>query len=181
MRSGLLAAAIIGAATLLGAGSASADEAYVGVFAHDIKLWKSECCFEGGADVQFGWRGEKLQAMERFGNFRLYAMGSVNTDGGTDFASFGLMRRFWADSTKGYAQISIGLAVHDGPNERYQKTPDRIYFGSPVLFQSEATVGYHLNPDWAAEVSYVHLSHAGLGGDQNPGLDVVGARLVRKF
>jgi len=164
----------------LGAGTAQAGEIGVGVAAHDVDLWKQQCCFESGANLELHARSEPLDTPEGLGSWRLWSSASLNTDGGTNFVAGGIMRRFW-NGQKFYTQLSIGLAVHDGPDEDFQKTPDRVYFGSPVLFASEAAVGVQLNEDWSAEAGYYHLSHAGLAGDQNPGLDVVSVRLIKKF
>ena len=179
-------AVFVGAAFALGlglAGAASAGELGVGVAAHDVDLWKQECCFESGQNLELHGRTDPIKGTpDGMGSWRLWASGSVNSDGGTNYVAAGIMRRFWDnEESKFYAQLSIGLAVHDGPDEDFQKTPDRIYFGSPVLFASEAAAGVRLNEDWSAEAAYMHLSHAGFAGDQNPGLDVVSVRLIKKF
>lgn len=46
------------------------------------------------------------------------------------------------------------------------------------LMPTEATVGLALSPRWAAELSYLHLSHGYLAGPNNPGLDDLGLRVV---
>ncbi|RYF93353.1 MAG: acyloxyacyl hydrolase [Caulobacteraceae bacterium] len=174
---------IVGAAFACGlafAGIANAGEVGVGIGAHDVDLWKQECCFESGQNLEVHYRSDPLKVDRGLGIWRLWALGSVNSDGGTNFVAGGIQRRFWEDK-KVYAQLSVGLGVHDGPDEDYQKTPDRIYFGSPVLIASEAAAGVNLNDNWSGEVAYFHMSHAGLAGDQNPGLDVVSVRLIRKF
>lgn len=178
-------AVFVGAAFALGlgvAGTASAGELGVGIGAHDVDLWKAECCFESGQNLEIHGRTDPLEGMKKFGSFRLWASGSVNSDGGTNYVAAGLMRRFWDnDEGKFYAQLSVGLGVHDGPDGDVQKEPDRIYFGSRVLIASEAAAGVRLNEDWAAEAAYFHLSHGGLAGDQNPGLDVISVRLIKRF
>ncbi|MBI1405274.1 MAG: hypothetical protein GC145_04005 [Caulobacter sp.] len=182
MRFGMMAAMAVLSISSLAAGAARAGEVGVGVAAHDVDLWKAQCCFESGADIEIHGRTEPIEGMKPFGSFRLWASGSVNTAGGTDYIAGGLMRRFWDnDETPFYAQLSVGLGIHDGPSEDYQKTPDRIYFGSRVLIASEAAVGWRMNRDWSSEAAYFHLSHGGLAGDQNPGLDVISVRLIRKF
>ncbi|MDB5471489.1 MAG: hypothetical protein JWR84_3049 [Caulobacter sp.] len=176
-------AVFVGAAFALGlglAGAASAGEVGVGIGAHDVDLWKQECCFESGQNLEIHYRSNPLGVDRGLGVWRLWAMGSVNSDGGTNFAAGGIQRRFWGDK-KVYAQLSVGLGVHDGPGGDVQKEPDRIYFGSRVLIASEAAAGVNLNDDWSGELAYFHMSHAGLAGDQNPGLDVVSVRLIRKF
>jgi hypothetical protein len=57
----------------------------------------------------------------------------------------------------------------------------RIDLGSRVLFEPELAVGLRLNPQLAAELSWVHVSHAQLFGGQNPGMDFLGARVVLKL
>jgi hypothetical protein len=180
MRYGLVAG--LAALSMAAAGAAHAGEFGVGVAAHDVDLWKEQCCFESGQNIELHGRTDPIEGMKRFGSFRLWASASANTDGGTNYVAAGLMRRFWDnDETPFYAQLSVGLGVHDGPSEDYQKTPDRIYFGSRVLIASEAAAGWRMSDDWSAEAAYFHLSHGGLAGDQNPGLDVISVRLIRKF
>ncbi|MCE3289426.1 MAG: hypothetical protein K0R83_1438 [Caulobacter sp.] len=178
-------AVFVGAALAFGlglAGTASAGELGVGIGAHDVDLWKAECCFESGQNLEIHGRTDPLEGMKQFGSFRLWASGSVNSDGGTNYVAAGLMRRFWDnDEGKFYAQLSVGVGVHDGPSGDVQKEPDRIYFGSRVLIASEAAAGVRLNEAWSAEAAYFHMSHAGLAGDQNPGLDVISVRLIKKF
>lgn len=177
-------AMFVGAVVAVGlglGGVASAGEVGVGVGAHDVDLWKQECCFESGQNLELHWRSEPLDVKRSLGVWRLWALGSVNSDEGTNFVAGGIQRRFWGDK-KVYAQLSVGLAVHDGEDgDPPVANPDRIYFGSPVLIASEAAAGVNFNDDWSGEVAYFHMSHAGLAGDQNPGLDVVSVRLIRKF
>jgi hypothetical protein len=182
MRSWLLAAAAAVVLSVSAAGAAQAGEVGIGVGAHDVDLWKAECCFESGQNLEIHARTEPLEAMKFAGSFRLWTTASANSDGGTNYIAGGLMRRFW-DNEEGkfYAQLSVGLAVHDGPGGDVPKERDRIYFGSRVLIASEAAVGLRLSPDWSTEAAYFHISHAGLAGDQNPGLDVLSVRLIRKF
>ncbi|NBB15171.1 hypothetical protein GVN21_07360 [Caulobacter sp. SLTY] len=177
-------AVFVGAAMALGlgfAGAAQAGEVGVGVGAHDVDLWKEQCCFEGGQNLELHWRSDPLEVDRGLGIWRLWAIGSVNSDEGTNFAAGGIQRRFWGDK-KVYAQLSVGLAVHDGEDgDPPVANPDRIYFGSPVLIASEAAAGVNFNENWSGEIAYFHMSHAGLAGDQNPGLDVISVRLIKKF
>jgi hypothetical protein len=75
-----------------------------------------------------------------------------------------------------YLRPGIGLAVHTGPG-RLDPTGRRIWFGSRILFEPEIGIGVQLDRRASLEASWVHLSHAQLFGDQNPGLDTVGLRL----
>lgn len=172
-----LAACALAAA--LGGAPAQAAELFGGVFAHDVDLGLTACCSEGGADIQIGVRTGALGDFLG-GEWRGYALASVNADGGVAFGSLGLLVRYELTPTL-YLQPGLGAAIHDGPGEKYQATPDRLYFGSRVLFQPELSLGWRLNERLSAELSWVHLSHAQLAGEQNPGTDDVGLRLVWRF
>jgi hypothetical protein len=170
----------VAAALSLTAGAAEAGEVFAGPYAHDVRLGFTACCFEHGADVELGVRTAPLPFLTRFSDFRLYGLGSINTAGGTDFGSAGLIWRIRLGRHV-YFQPGLGAAVQTGSGAHYQVKPNRLYLGSRVLFQPEASLGYQLTAHWAAEASYVHLSHAQLAGPQNPGLDELGARFVYRF
>lgn len=174
-----LAAAI--AALGLGAVSpAAAQEVFAGVYAHDIDLGITVCCYEAGADIELGGRTAPLVDAGKWGQLRLYALGSVNTSGGVDFGAAGAAWRVPL-SSRLYLQAGLGGAVQDGDADQFQRRPDHLDLGSRVLFEPEATLGWAFSRRWAAELSYVHLSHAQLAGPQNPGMDDLGARLVYRF
>ena len=172
--------AVIAAGALAMVGAAQAGEVFVGAYGHDVNLGITVCCYEHGLDIELGARTAPLVRLGRFGDLRLYALGSVNTAGGVDFAAAGaawrktIGRRF-------YVQAGIGGAIQDGDADQFQRRPDHLDLGSRVLFEPEATLGYAWSRRWAAELSYVHLSHAKLGGRQNPGMDDLGARVVYRF
>ena len=173
--------ATIASTALLFAGRpAAAAEVFGGVAAHSLDLKVALCCYEHGTDVQFGARTAPFATLWT-GELHAYAFGSVNTSGGTNFAAAGLGWRFHWDGGRFYLQPGFGVAVHDGPSGKFQKTPDRIYFGSRALFEPEVTLGWRLSPKWAAELAYVHMSHAQLDGKQNPGIDDLGVRLAYRF
>lgn len=158
---------------------AAAAEAFAGVAAHDVAI-VGACCYEHGANVQFGVRS-KPWALLRTAELRGQAFGSVSTDGGIDFAAVGVQLRFTLPLTGLYLAPGIGAAIHDGPGQRFQATPNRLYLGSRILFEPEVVVGYRVAGPFAVEASYTHISHAQLGGRQNPGLDTLGVRGVVRF
>jgi lipid A 3-O-deacylase len=45
------------------------------------------------------------------------------------------------------------------------------------LVEPQLGVGVRLNPRLSVEASWVHMSHAQLGGRENPGVDNLGVRL----
>ena len=171
----LLAAAVT--ATVFAGAGARAQEVFGGVFAHDVKTGITTSGIEHGVDLQIGIRGE------RFGNSASiwvpapYAFVSVNSVGDTNFAAAGVS---WKFGRQLYFRPGIGLAIHDGPKS-VEPGVDRIDFGSRILFEPEAAVGYQFNERTSAELSIVHLSHAKLFNSQNPGIDNIGIRVNHRF
>jgi hypothetical protein len=165
MRRLILAAAVASAAA-----PARADELFGGLYAHDVN-WITASGVEHGLDVELGWRGGRI--LGALGGPRPHAFLSLNGAGQTHFAAAGLS---WRIGHPVYLRPGIGLAVHAGPG-RYDPTDRRIWFGSRLLFEPEIGVGVQLNGRASIEASWVHLSHAQLFNDQNPGLDTVGLRL----
>jgi len=158
---------------------AQATELYAGISAHGVNLGLVRGTYEHGADLVGGIRSAPIARFSRT-EVRVHAFGSVNLNGGVDYIATGADLRI--PLIRGvYVQPGLGAAVHDGPGDRYQRTPDRLYLGSRVLFEPELTLGVHATRSWSAELAYVHLSHAQLAGPQNPGLDTIGLRLAYRF
>ena len=173
----------IGACVLAGAtlaGSAHAQEVFAGLYDHDARLGITVCCYEHGADIELGARTAPLAPLRRLGDVRLYGFGSLNTAGGVDFAAAGVAYRLHLGRHL-YISPGIGGAVQNGDADQFQRRPDHLDLGSRFLFEPELAIGYSWSPRWAAELSYVHLSHAQLAGPQNPGMDDVGVRLVYRL
>ena len=164
-------------AALAGAAPAQADEIFGGVFAHDVKTGLTRSGFERGADLQLGWRGERIGALSAIGAPSPHAFASLNSAGDTHFAVAGIS---WKIGRAVYARPGIGLAVHTGPG-RAVPGDQRIDFGSRVLFAPELGVGVQVSEQVSVEASIVHLSHGQLFGGQNPGLDNIGLRLNYRF
>lgn len=172
-------AAVVWSACIVMAAPAAAQEAFVGVYAHGVDTPLTFQTNEGGTDIMAGYRFAPVD-LGFLGRPAPYAMASVNTAGDTDFIAGGLGWKFSTGSI--YARSGIGLAVHDGPSERFNAKGRRTDLGSPVLFVPEIAVGANLSPRIALEASWVHISHARLfNWGQNPGLDMIGARLVVKL
>lgn len=164
----------------LGACGASAGEAFGGLYAHDVPLGITVCCYESGLDVELGVRSPPILDFHRLGNLRLYALGSANSTGGVDFAALGAAWRVPL-GRRLYLQAGLGGAIQDGDADPFQRRPDHLDLGSRLLFEPEGSLGYAWSRRWATEISYVHLSHAQLAGPQNPGMDDVGMRLIYRF
>lgn len=167
------------AAVALLAAPASAQEAFVGAYAHGVETPLTFETGEGGADIMAGYRFAPAQDLRAIGAPSFYVMASVNTQGDTSFAAVGLNWRVGVGGPV-YARPGIGLAVHDGPSFRCCTADGRrTELGSRVLFVPEIALGADVSPRVSLEASWVHLSHARLfNAAQNPGLDMWGVRLV---
>jgi lipid A 3-O-deacylase len=160
------------------ASPASAQEAFGGVYAHDVETPLNKGGFEDGLAVQAGVRGGRINGLKAIGAPSPYAFASVSTEGATNFAAVGLS---WKIGGRLFLRPGIGLAVHDRSSHVVHGNL-RADFGSRILFEPELGVGYQLSPRLAAEASWVHMSHGGLfNSQQNPGMDNIGVRLSYRF
>ena len=163
------------ASAMTAATPAKADEIFGGVYVHDVDTFLTIAGVEKGADLQLGWRGDGI------GKSRLqpYAFGAVNTAGQTNYAAAGVSMKF---GDRIFIRPGLGLAVHTGSAKKFQDdTNDHLEFGSRVLFEPELGIGARINDRMTIEASWVHMSHATLFSDQNPGIDNLGARLSLKL
>ena len=168
-------ATVLGALCLstLAAAPAHAGEIFGGLYIHDIKSPLTQSNFEGGADVQIGWRGDRIGPTP----LQPYAFAALNTAGNTNYGAVGISAKF---GEKLYIRPGLGVAVHTGSAGNFQRT-DRIAFGSRILFAPELGIGAQVNDRVSVEASWVHMSHAQLFGRQNPGIDNVGVRVNFAF
>ncbi|WP_114521414.1 acyloxyacyl hydrolase [Altererythrobacter sp. ZODW24] len=170
--------AILAAAMTLGLASpASAQEAFAGVYVHEVATPFTFEVNEGGADIQAGYRFAPSQALSFIGKPQPYVLASINTDGDTSFAGGGLSWKIGHGPI--YVRPGIGLIVHDGPDERFNPVAQRrTDLGSRLLFEPEIAIGARVSDRVSIEASWVHISHARLfNSGQNPGIDMMGVRL----
>ncbi|WP_076072034.1 acyloxyacyl hydrolase [Sphingomonas montana] len=149
---------------------------------------------KGTVDIQLAYRSAPLRwALKP----RLTAKGQINTAGRTSFASVGAEWRQHVLHGRVYGQVGIGLTIHDGyrftpdpfvpgldlgeARRRYGIYRDHTSWGSRVLFNPNASLGVRLNARWAAELAWEHFSHRQMFSKQNPGIDHLGLRLVRRL
>ena len=152
-------------------GTAQAAEIFGGPYVHDVKLPTNLSGFEGGLDLQLGYRGGRIGKTP----LQFYAFGALNTAGETSYAAAGLSARFGL-GRGWYVRPGLGVAIHNGSAGKFYRT-DKIAFGSRVLFEPEIGIGRRLNDQLSVEASWVHMSHAQLRGRENPGIDNLGVRL----
>jgi lipid A 3-O-deacylase len=178
------------------AAPATAGEVFTGVYAHDVDDGISFGKFEKGAQIVTGVRTTALDELKPLGRPRVHLLVGVNTSGETHYAAAGLAWRFNL-SERVYIQPGLGLAVHDGrinlpspdepgltPAERLKRLNDfqtKLDLGSRVLFEPELSIGWKATKRLSLELSWIHLSHAKLAGDYNPGVGDVGLRLLYRY
>jgi hypothetical protein len=134
-----------------------------------VKLPTDKSGIEGGADIELGYRGGRIGHTP----LQPYVFGALNTAGQTSYAAVGLSAKF---GSKIYIRPGLGIAIHNGSAGKYFR-PDKIAFGSRVLFEPELGVGTRVNSRLSLEASWVHMSHAQLFARENPGIDNLGVRL----
>lgn len=151
---------------------AHAGEIFGGLYVHDVDTPLSFGGVEDGADLQLGWRGDRIGRTP----LQPYAFAAVNTSGSTHYAALGLSAKF-GDAV--FIRPGLGIALHTGSAKNFQDTSnDETEFGSRVLFEPELGIGARINSRTTIEASWVHMSHAQLFGKQNPGMDNLGIRLT---
>lgn len=156
------------AAALFWTAPARAGELFGGLYAHAVNTPLSlDSSKESGIDVQVGYRGKAFAL-----GLEPYVFGALNSTGDTSYAAVGLSRKF---GERFFIRPGLGLAIHNGSGANHTR-PDRIAFGSRILFEPEIGVGLRVASRATIEASWVHLSHAQLFGRQNPGIDNIGAR-----
>jgi hypothetical protein len=152
------------------------NEIFVGVYAHDVDTPLNLRGFEEGVDFQLGWRGRRMRGLSAIGSPSPYAFVAVNTGGDVHYAAAGIS---WKIGRRVYVRPGIGLAVHTAPSFDGPR-PDRS-LGSRILFEPEVAVGVQATDRISIEASLIHMSHATLLDDHNPGIDNIGLRLNYRF
>lgn len=135
-----------------------------------------------------------------------YINGSLNLGGSTSYAGAGLL---WRQNfgKKFYGDFGFGLVIHNGTldvlddaddiftpdlattadfqaafDELFFRRNNNIEYGSRVLFREQLTLGYKIDPKWAVEGYFEHISHGGLLSDRsNDGSDAAGFRIKYGF
>ena len=162
---------------LAAASPATAGEVFGGLYVHGVdtplSLGGSP---EGGVDLQAGYRGDPIGGEN---GAQPYVFASLNSAGDTHFAAAGFAFTF---GDRVFVRPGLGLAVHSGSSSDTDDPGNRrIEFGSRILLAPELGIGARVSPRMTVEASWVHLSHGGMFGKQNPGLDSIGARFSWKL
>lgn len=168
----LLLALCAGVVALVQPAAARAGEVFGGLYAHGVDTPLTlGGHVENGVDVQLGWRGGRIAHTP----LQPYVFGALNSAGDTSYGAIGLSAKFGGQL---YVRPGLGIAIHTGSAANFDDpTNDKIEFGSRVLFEPELAIGVQVAPRISAEASWVHMSHATLFGQQNPGIDNIGVRV----
>lgn len=175
----LSATILLGCAIM--AAPANAQEAFAGLYVHEVETPLTFDVDESGADIELGYRWAGQDALGFIGKPQPYVFGSLNTAGDTSFAGTGLSWKLGKGPV--FVRPGVGLVVHDGPETRVDpQTGKRTDLGSRVLFAPEIGIGTQLSGRVDIEASWVHISHAQLfDSEQNPGIDMMGVRLTMRL
>ncbi|WP_158611028.1 acyloxyacyl hydrolase [Aurantiacibacter spongiae] len=158
--------------------SASAQEIFGGVYAHAVDTpFTLDTTESGTLDIAAGIRFGRIDALDFIGSPAPYVVGNLNTDGYTSFVGGGLAWTIGDGPV--YVRPGIGMVVHDAPEFRVNpETGYRTDLGSRVLFEPEIGVGYRLTDRASVEAHWMHISQGQIfDGEQNPGIDMIGARM----
>ena len=163
------------APAIFAASPAQADEIIGGLYVHDVDTFLTIAGVEDGMDVQLGWRGDRIGKTP----LQPHVFAAVNTSGNTNYAAVGFSAKFGKTV---FIRPGVGLGVHTGSTKKFQiEGNDELEFGSRVLFEPELGIGININDRTSIEASWVHMSHATLFSDQNPGIDNLGVRFGLKL
>jgi len=181
----------------LAAAPALASELSLGVYQHDIDDTFSFGHMEHGKQIVIGARTAPIDEMAFIWRPRAHIIAGFNTAGGTDYVAAGLSWRFNFGGDRFYFEPGIGAAIHNGsvdlpspydPGLTPAEQAKRLYnwthkldLGSRVLFEPEWSLGWRATDRLSLEISWIHLSHAQLAGEQNPGLGDFGIRAVYRY
>ncbi len=163
---------ILGSLASAAAAPALAGEIFGGLYVHDVDTPLTHSGIEGGIDAQLGYRWDPL--MNENGP-QPYVFAAVNSAGETNYAAAGMSFKI---GDKFFLRPGLGIAVHTGSAANFDHpNHDHIDFGSRILFEPEIGAGFRISDSATIEASWVHMSHAQIFGEQNPGIDNFGARL----
>jgi hypothetical protein len=181
----------------LAATPALASELSLGVYEHDIDDTFSFGHTEHGKQIVIGARTAPIDELAFIWRPRAHVIAGFNTAGGTDYLAAGLSWRLNFGGDRFYFEPGIGAAIHNGsvdlpspyePGLTPAEQARRLYnwthkldLGSRVLFEPEWSLGWRATDRLSLEISWIHLSHAQLAGEQNPGLGDFGLRAVYRF
>ena len=150
----------------------------VGVLAHDRGFAADH--HEDGVDLNL----ERLfTPLNLRGSPRPHIGVTLNFVGDTSMAYAGLSFRY-RETTNWFVDLLLSVAVHDGPLHKDPEGCQRYSdcgFGIRVMPRVGLEVGYRVSPDAFITLLYDHMSHKGIIGGENEGIDHIGLRYSRPY
>jgi len=185
---------------------AQVSEIRAGIGAHDLRVLDDMPVREDSVVINAEIIFDEPEFLKWAFSPQPYINGSLNLGGSTSYAGAGLL---WRQNIgkKFYGDFAFGLVVHDGTLDSFDEVDDiftsdlmtaedfnaafdelffrrsnNIQYGSRVLFREQLTLGYKIDPKWAVEGYFEHISHGGLLSDRaNDGSDAAGLRIKYGF
>lgn len=177
---------ILALAAAAGAQASVIDQAWLGVYAHDVSdLGAGK--ESNTEDIQLEAQTVQPQALRFLGAPHIVGTLALNTAGETNFGALSLG---WDHRLVGplYASLQFGIGLSDGVDEPAagaagdEERRRRLILGSKALFREAVGVDWRFSRRWAAGVEYVHASNGQiLGHGVNEGINDVGLRLGYHF
>ncbi len=166
---------------LLQGHQAHAEEIYAGAAINGVNTPFSFDIDEQGTNIILGVRGNPEKGLEKIGSPSLYIFVAINDSDDTSFVAGGLSWHIDI-AKKLYFRPGIGIALQGRTAQRFRLSDGRrTDLGSAILFEPELILGYEISDKISAELTWQHISHATLFSRQNPGIDIMGARIAFKI
>ncbi len=172
---------LLGFIFLVQAHQAQAEEIYIGAAFNGVNTPFSLDIDEQGANIILGVRGNPETGLEKLGSPSLYIFIALNDGEDTSFVAGGLSWHIDI-AKKLYFRPAIGIALQGRTAPRFRLSDRRrTDLGSALLFEPELILGYEISNRLSVELTWQHISHATIFSGQNPGIDIMGARLAFKL
>lgn len=158
-----------------------------GILSHDIDFpdrneWRTPNPFkhryEGGVDLNAEVLFVSPGFLRYIGAPRPRFGGSINTQGDTSSAYVDLDWDYQFELGP-FIEGFLGLAWHNG--KLTDANPDRIEFGSRMLFHLGLEAGWRFQRRHGVSLFWDHMSNAGLLDDKNQGINNFGVRYGYRF
>lgn len=141
---------------------------------------------EGGVDPNIELQFKPLQGSlwRAIGSPRPHVGFTPNFTGDTS-ALYGGATYEFGISSRLFATGGLGLALHNGPLHNDDRIACEVNsdcgFGSRVLFHYALELGMRIDQKRALTLYYDHMSHQGLIGGENEGIDHIGLRYQFRY
>ena len=147
----------------------------LGILAHDQGPASDH--HEHGIDLNLEMQ---FAALNFFGSPRPHLGATLNFNGATSAVYAGLTFPFYT-SPHWFLDGAIGAAVHNGPLHKDSSNcllNSDCGFGSRILPHLGLDIGYRLDTKAKVSLFYDHMSHKGIIGGENEGIDHIGLRYL---